>query len=52
MIVNSESLHSHTKFSIPDKQSLTALATSSGGDLRSAVNALQFACLKSKTIFL
>lgn len=43
-----ESVNSDTKFSVPDKQALAALAASSAGDIRSAVNALQFACLNSK----
>ncbi len=35
-------------FSIPDKASLTALATSVNGDIRGAINALQFACLQGE----
>ncbi len=35
-------------FSMPDKEALASLAESSGGDIRAAINALQFACLKGK----
>ena len=34
------------KFAVPDKEALMALAESSGGDIRGAINALQFACLQ------
>ena len=40
-----ESSSSDKMFKIPDKDSLQALATSVNGDIRAAVNALQFACL-------
>ena len=35
-------------FNIPDKGSLTALANSVNGDIRAAINALQFACLNNE----
>jgi hypothetical protein len=44
-IASSESMHGVRKFSVPDKTALTSLAVSSSGDIRSAINALQFACL-------
>ena len=34
------------KFHMPSKDVIECLAASSAGDIRSAVNALQFACLK------
>ena len=34
------------KFHMPSKEVLECLAESSAGDIRSAINALQFACLK------
>lgn len=45
-IANSEAKSGVRSFKIPDKDALTALAESSGGDIRGAINALQFACLK------
>ena len=34
------------KFHMPSKEVIECLAASSAGDIRSAINALQFACLK------
>ena len=39
-----ESSNGNKGFRIPDKVSLTALSTSVNGDIRAAINALQFAC--------
>ena len=38
------------KFHMPPKDVIECLASSSAGDIRSAINALQFACLKGKSI--
>jgi len=46
-VAKEESASGVRDFRVPDKESLTALAESSSGDIRAAVNALQFACLKS-----
>ena len=37
------------KFHMPPKDVIECLAASSAGDIRSAINALQFACLKGKS---
>ena len=37
------------KFYMPSKDVIECLAASSAGDIRSAINALQFACLKGKS---
>ena len=47
-IASCESVNGVRKFSVPDKTALTSLAVSSAGDIRAAINALQFACLNSK----
>jgi hypothetical protein len=47
-IASYESAYGVRKFSVPDKTALTSLATSSSGDIRAAVNALQFACLNGE----
>ncbi|KAK2189322.1 hypothetical protein NP493_109g05020 [Ridgeia piscesae] len=36
------------RFSMPDRSVIEALATSSSGDIRGAINALHFACLKGR----
>lgn len=38
------------KFHMPPKEVIESLAESSAGDIRSAVNALQFACLKGNFV--
>ncbi len=38
--------HQQVKFHMPPREVIENLAESSAGDIRSAVNALQFACLK------
>ena len=38
--------HSGAKFHMPPREVIESLAESSAGDIRSALNALQFACLK------
>lgn len=40
------------KFHMPPKEVFECLAESSAGDIRSAVNALQFACLKGTTVYM
>ena len=45
-IAREESRSGVRSFTVPDKTSLTSLAESSSGDIRAAINALQFACLK------
>lgn len=45
-IANQESTKGTYKFSVPSKMTLESLAMSSNGDVRGAVNALQFFCLK------
>ena len=45
-IATLESANGPKRFSVPDKDALTALAEASGGDIRGAINALQFACQK------
>ena len=42
-----ESSYGERSFRIPDKASLSALAASVNGDIRAAINALQFACLNN-----
>ena len=42
-----ESSYGDKMFKIPDKESLGALSISVNGDIRAAINALQFACLHS-----
>ena len=37
------------KFHMPSKDVIECLAASSAGDIRSAINALQFACLKGES---
>lgn len=44
-IATSESLNGVRNFSVPDKMTLTNLVESTGGDIRAAINALQFSCL-------
>ena len=41
---------SKVKFHMPPKEVIESLAESSAGDIRSAVNALQFACLKGNFV--
>ena len=36
------------KFAIPSKAVIESISMSSAGDIRGAINALQFACLKGK----
>ena len=48
-IVRNESSSASSGIRIPDKESLTALAESSNGDIRGAINAIQFACLRGGT---
>lgn len=36
------------KFSVPSKAVIESISMSSAGDIRGAINALQFACLKGK----
>ena len=43
-----ESSNCPKSFHIPDKGSLTALANSVNGDIRAAINALQFACINNE----
>lgn len=50
-IATQESIKGPYKFSVPSKMTLESLAMSSNGDVRGAVNALQFACLKETTDF-
>jgi len=44
-IATSESQNGVRNFTVPDKQTLTNLVESTGGDIRAAINALQFSCL-------
>jgi cell cycle checkpoint protein len=46
-IAKEEAANGVREFRVPDKESLGSLAESSSGDIRAAINALQFACLKS-----
>ena len=39
------------KFHVPPKSTLEALAAASSGDIRGAINALQFACLKGRLVW-
>ena len=39
------------KFHVPPKSTLEALAAASSGDIRGAINALQFACLKGRVVW-
>ena len=36
------------KFTVPSKNVIESIAMSSAGDIRGAINALQFACLKGR----
>ncbi|XP_013419387.1 cell cycle checkpoint protein RAD17 isoform X1 [Lingula anatina] len=45
-IATTESTKGAHKFSVPSKSTLEAIANASSGDIRGAVNALQFACLR------
>ncbi|XP_071840291.1 cell cycle checkpoint protein RAD17-like isoform X2 [Apostichopus japonicus] len=45
-IATAESSKGRHKFPVPSKSTIDAIAQVSGGDIRSAINALQFACLK------
>jgi len=39
------------KIKVPPKSVIDGLASASSGDIRGAINALQFACLKGKYFF-
>eukprot|EP00057_Strongylocentrotus_purpuratus_P032272 XP_787106.3 PREDICTED: cell cycle checkpoint protein RAD17 isoform X1 [Strongylocentrotus purpuratus] len=45
-IATAEAAKARHKFYVPSKSTIEALAASSSGDIRGAINALQFACLK------
>jgi len=45
-IATDESLKGSHKFTVPSKSVIESIAMASAGDLRGAVNALQFACLR------
>ncbi|XP_072028726.1 cell cycle checkpoint protein RAD17-like [Amphiura filiformis] len=45
-IANKEALQGKHKCYVPSKSTIEALASASCGDIRSAINSLQFACLK------
>ncbi|XP_038068442.1 cell cycle checkpoint protein RAD17-like [Patiria miniata] len=45
-IATTESSQGKRRFAVPSKATIEALANASAGDIRSAVNSLQFACLK------
>ncbi|XP_052688808.1 cell cycle checkpoint protein RAD17-like isoform X8 [Crassostrea angulata] len=45
-IATEEAAHGMHKFSIPSKAVIESISMSSAGDIRGAINALQFACLK------
>lgn len=47
-VARAEAREGVRSFTVPDKTTLTALAESSNGDIRAAINALQFACLRGK----
>ncbi|XP_074643529.1 cell cycle checkpoint protein RAD17-like [Tubulanus polymorphus] len=48
-IITKESLEGAHKFPIPSKDTIDAICTASNGDIRGAINAAQFACLKETT---
>lgn len=45
-IAMEESLRGSHSFTIPEKCVIESIAMASAGDIRGAINALQFACLK------
>ncbi|XP_022097189.1 cell cycle checkpoint protein RAD17-like isoform X2 [Acanthaster planci] len=45
-IATTESSQGKRRFAVPSKATIEALAIASAGDIRSAINSLQFACLK------
>lgn len=45
-IATEEAAHGMHKFSVPSKAVIESISMSSAGDIRGAINALQFACLK------
>lgn len=45
-VATEESLKGSHKFTVPSKSVIESIAMASAGDIRGAINALQFACLK------
>ena len=45
-IATEESIKGTHKFTVPSKTVIESIAMASSGDIRGAINALQFACLK------
>lgn len=45
-IVTDESVKGSHKFTVPSKSVIESIAMASAGDIRGAINALQFACLR------